>query len=81
MPKLAIRALVASFILAVPRSMAGSEASSDRPPGDAGGAGPVRKFSLGTPTFVTRAGFTKVTVEDAFTPERGYIVFPVDFTE
>ncbi len=32
----------------------------------------VAKFSFGTPTSVTRAGFTKVTVKDAFTPEKGY---------
>jgi hypothetical protein len=34
--------------------------------------GKVWKFSFGTPTSVTRAGFTKVTVEDAFTPQKGY---------
>ena len=32
----------------------------------------VARFTFGTPTSVTRAGFTKVTVQDAFTPERGY---------
>jgi hypothetical protein len=32
----------------------------------------VLSFSFGTPTSVTRVGFTKVTVKDAFTPERGY---------
>ena len=32
----------------------------------------VAKFEFGTPTSVTRAGFTKVTVKDAFTPEKGY---------
>ena len=29
-------------------------------------------FSFGTPTSVTRAGFTKVTVADAFTAEKGF---------
>ena len=33
---------------------------------------PVARFCFGTPTSVTRAGFTKVTVEDVFTPEKGY---------
>lgn len=33
---------------------------------------PVRKFAFGTPTSVTRAGFTKVSVEDAFTMQKGY---------
>ena len=32
----------------------------------------VRRFAFGTPTSVTRAGFTKVTVKDVFTPEKGY---------
>jgi len=32
----------------------------------------VARFSFGTPTSVTRAGFTKVTVQDGFTPEKGY---------
>ena len=32
----------------------------------------VVKFTFGTPTSVTRAGFVKVTVKDAFTPEKGY---------
>ena len=35
-------------------------------------AGEVLAFSFGTPASVTRAGFTKVTVNDAFTPEKGY---------
>ena len=30
------------------------------------------KFTFGTPTSVTRAGFTKVTAKDAFTPEKGH---------
>ncbi len=34
-------------------------------------AAQVRKFSFGTPTSVTRAGYTKVTVKDVFTSERG----------
>ena len=33
---------------------------------------PVARFCFGTPTSVTRAGFTKVTTEDVFTPEKGY---------
>lgn len=32
----------------------------------------VVKFEFGTPTSITRAGFTKVTVKDAFTSEKGY---------
>ncbi|MCY2954477.1 MAG: hypothetical protein NTU53_21310 [Planctomycetota bacterium] len=32
----------------------------------------VLRFSFGTPTSVTRAGFTKVTGKEAFTPEKGY---------
>ena len=32
----------------------------------------VRRFAFGTPTSVTRAEFTKVTVKDRFTPEKGY---------
>lgn len=32
----------------------------------------VVKFEFGTPASITRAGFTKVTVKDAFTPEKGY---------
>ena len=32
----------------------------------------VTAFQFGTPTSVTRAGFTKVTVKDAFTPEKGH---------
>lgn len=32
----------------------------------------VVRFAFGTPTSVTRAGFTKVTAEDRFTPEKGY---------
>ena len=32
----------------------------------------VAKFTFGTPTSVTRAGFTKVTVKDKFTPEKGF---------
>ena len=40
-------------------------------------AGPLRdagvaKFTFGTPASVTRAGFTKVTVNDKFTPEKGF---------
>lgn len=31
----------------------------------------VVTFTFGTPTSVTRAGFTKVTVKDKFTPEKG----------
>ncbi len=34
--------------------------------------GDVLKFTFGTPTSVTRAGFVKVTTEDAFTAEKGY---------
>ena len=34
--------------------------------------GSVAKFCFGTPGSVTRAGFTKVTVKDAFSPEKGY---------
>jgi len=32
----------------------------------------VVKFTFGTPTSVTRAGFTKVTVQDQFTIEKGH---------
>jgi len=32
----------------------------------------VVKFTFGTPTCVTRTGFVKVTVNDVFTPEKGY---------
>jgi hypothetical protein len=32
----------------------------------------VAKFCFGTPTSVSRAGFTKITVQDAFTAEKGY---------
>jgi hypothetical protein len=32
----------------------------------------VARFTFGTPGSITRAGFTKVTVQDAFTPEKGY---------
>jgi len=32
----------------------------------------VRTFAFGTPTSVMRDGFTKVTPNDAFTPEKGY---------
>ncbi len=32
----------------------------------------VRAFQFGTPNSSTRAGFTKVTAKDAFTPEKGY---------
>jgi hypothetical protein len=32
----------------------------------------VRRFAFGMPTSVTRAGFTKITVKDVFTPEKGY---------
>src|SRR5258708_2120188 len=35
-------------------------------------AGTVWKFAFGTPTSVTRAGFTKVTTEDAFALGKGY---------
>lgn len=31
----------------------------------------VVKFTFGTPTSVTRTGFVKVTIKDAFTPEKG----------
>jgi hypothetical protein len=34
--------------------------------------GSVAKFCFGMPGSVTRTGFTKVTVEDAFSPEKGY---------
>ena len=32
----------------------------------------VAKFQFGTPASATRAGFTKVTTKEAFTPEKGY---------
>ncbi len=32
----------------------------------------VLRFAFGTPASVTRAGFTKVTVKDRFTPETGF---------
>jgi hypothetical protein len=32
----------------------------------------VVKLTFGTPTSVTRTGFVKVTVNDVFTPEKGY---------
>ncbi len=32
----------------------------------------IKYFQFGTPTSVTRAGFTKVTIKDAFTGEKGY---------
>lgn len=32
----------------------------------------VVKFTFGTPTSVTRTGFVKVTVNDVFTPQKGY---------
>ena len=32
----------------------------------------IRRFAFGTPDSVTRDAFTKVTVEDLFTPEKGY---------
>ena len=32
----------------------------------------VAKFTFGTPTSVTRGGFTKVTIKDAFTPKKGF---------
>jgi len=35
-------------------------------------AAEVAKFSFGTPASVTRDGFTKVTVGDAFSPEKGF---------
>ncbi len=35
-------------------------------------AAKVAKFTFGTPTSVTRTGFVKVTVNDVFTPEKGY---------
>ncbi|HOW66504.1 MAG TPA: hypothetical protein P5186_25720 [Candidatus Paceibacterota bacterium] len=35
-------------------------------------AGEVRNFTFGTPTSVTRAGFSKVTIKDQFTPEKGF---------
>lgn len=33
---------------------------------------PIARFTFGTPESITRAGFTRVTVNDAFTTERGY---------
>lgn len=33
---------------------------------------PVSRFTFGTPESVTHAGFTKVTVADAFAPQRGF---------
>jgi len=42
------------------------EAAADRQAAD------LTRFSFGTPTSVTRRGFTKVTVEDAFRPEKGF---------
>jgi len=35
-------------------------------------AATVTQFTFGTPESVTRAGFAKVTVKDAFTPEKGH---------
>src|SRR5512139_3659544 len=70
MPKPAARALLACCFLAVPPTMAGGETSDDRH--DAGGFERILKFSFGTPTSALRAGFMKVTVKDAFTPEKGY---------
>jgi hypothetical protein len=32
----------------------------------------VVKFAFGTPASVTRSGFVKVTVDDVFTPDKGY---------
>ena len=40
--------------------------------------GEVTKFTFGTPASVTRAGFTKVTANDKFTPDKG---FGLDRTE
>jgi len=37
-----------------------------------GTAKTVQRFTFGTPTSVTRTGFTKVTVKDVFRPEKGY---------
>jgi hypothetical protein len=48
------------------RSPSSGKAVADWP------AAKVAKFSFGTPTSVTRSGFTKVTVADAFTPEKGF---------
>src|ERR1051326_7939528 len=33
---------------------------------------PVARFTFGTPTSVVRPGFTRVTVQDTFSPQRGY---------
>lgn len=35
-------------------------------------AADVAKYSFGTPTSVTRHGFTKVTIGDTFSPEKGF---------
>ena len=59
-------AVAASEAIPAPRSKASREI-----------AGPgldlrVAKFTFGTPASVTRAGFTKVTVNDKFTPEKRF---------
>ncbi len=41
-------------------------------PSSAANAQTIRQFTFGTPDSFTRAGFTKVTVKDAFTAEKGY---------
>ena len=48
---------------------------TETPPRDVathGQGATVVKFTFGTPTSVTRAGFSKVTVKDGFTPEKGF---------
>jgi len=50
-------------------------AADGLPSGDAGvkrQAVRVAAFQFGTPTSAARAGFTKVTIGEAFTPEKGY---------
>ncbi len=51
-------ALIALLALRVPAAQAQPQA--------------VSRFTFGTPASITRAGFTKVTVQDAFSPEKGY---------
>ncbi|MBP7937467.1 MAG: hypothetical protein KA354_22720 [Phycisphaerae bacterium] len=50
--------------------------AADQLPSDSAGASQktakVVTFQFGTPTSAARAGFTKVTVKDAFTAEKGY---------
>jgi hypothetical protein len=62
----ALAAGATSFDGLAAANLSSGEAADTRP------AANVARFSFGTPTSATRGGFTKVTVGDAFTPEKGF---------